>query len=254
MSWHSSSQELLHCVAALLDSGALARLRRVNKFIRANVRSEETVRYIASLRGTPFAREISSLEQIALVEALHKLKTDIRFRFQDVRLDDSSRAPLRSFAALLLRHSTFQVSIEGHCGLEAPRRVGFLLTCERARAVKAALVFLGVAAARLRIVGFSNTRPVVWDFGDDGPAALNRRVELFVKCGGFELPKRKAREDYAVAPPGAHRRHFAPATDRFDTHGMTEEDLDNLGVMNDRVPVALQDADGALAVDSDDEA
>jgi len=193
-----SHLDCLHQVATFLDGASLVRLRVVCSFC-TSLKSEDTVRYVASMRTLRHEQDLSTLEQIALAESLAELSTEIRFRYREVTLERSSHGPLSKLAALLRRHEGITISVEGHCGLEAPRAMGYQFTRERATAVKEVLVAHGVDDARLKIRAFSNTRPLVWQLGDSAGAA-NRRVELYVTINGIEVPPRRAVADYAVPP------------------------------------------------------
>ncbi|KAJ8613611.1 hypothetical protein CTAYLR_006156 [Chrysophaeum taylorii] len=210
--------DCLHQVATHLDGVSLARLRSVCSFC-ASLKSETTVRYVATMRGHTL--DLSTLEQIALAESLAELATEIRFRYREVTLDLRSLEPLARFAAVLRRHEAIKVSIEGHCGLEAPRAMGYPFTRERANSVKAVLVSHGVDDQRLTVRGYSNTRPLVWELGD-AKGAANRRVELYVNIHGLEVPSRRPASAYATPPPDS-----PPNLTRL-LLGTYVEDLDNV--------------------------
>lgn len=155
------------------------------------------MRYVASMRTLRHQADLSTLEQIALAESLAEVSTSIQFRYREVQLERSSLDPLSRLAAVLRRHQSITVSIEGHCGLEAPRAIGFQFTRERANSVKTVLVSHGISDDRLAVRGFSNTRPLVWRLGDRAGSA-NRRVELYVNINGLEVP---ARTNEFAQPP-----------------------------------------------------
>ena len=84
----------------------------------------------------------------------------------------------------------------------------------------------GVREDRLAIRSYSNTRPLVWAFGDPQGSA-NRRVELYVSCGGFEVPSRRPSGAYAAPPPGVDwypppGRDFDADADGGDDDGTAE--------------------------------
>eukprot|EP00588_Corethron_pennatum_P022692 CAMPEP_0194335880 /NCGR_PEP_ID=MMETSP0171-20130528/71075_1 /TAXON_ID=218684 /ORGANISM="Corethron pennatum, Strain L29A3" /LENGTH=227 /DNA_ID=CAMNT_0039099133 /DNA_START=1 /DNA_END=684 /DNA_ORIENTATION=+ len=202
----------------MLDAASIARLRQSATFFAENVGCPTSVFAVVSMRnptstysdGThlrqqrrivPAPQVPRTLEHISLADSIEELKTSIRFRYRGVYLDSFSHAPLRRFAGLLLRHSSMTVSIEAHCGLEVPRNMGYSFARERAKSVRTLLVGFGVGGDRLRIKSFSNTRPLVWAFGDPEGNA-NRRVELYVTCDGFEVPRRRNVNEYAHPPPG----------------------------------------------------
>jgi len=93
----------------------------------------------------------------------------------------SARVEGQQSLSLQVRHPSFTLSVEAHCGLEAPRMMGFAFARERAESVKAVLVRGGVDADRVLVKSWSQTRPLVWAFGP-GAGDANRRVELYVRC------------------------------------------------------------------------
>ena len=124
-------------------------------------------------------------------------------------------------AHILARHSSLRLSIEAHCGLEA--RVAMPIagqarefTQSRADAVRVALVEQAAAAdvpldeERLQIRAWGCSRPIAWAFGqpgigspiDEEGAAKNRRVELYLRGDGFEVPQRRKRSE-VPRPPGS---------------------------------------------------
>ena len=66
----------------------------------------------------------------------------------------------------------------------------------------------GINESRIDVLGYSNTRPLVWRLGDR-QGAENRRVELYVNIDGLEVPKRREMSAYAT-PPGLNRDDSEP--------------------------------------------
>lgn len=179
------------------------------------------MRYVASMRTLRHEADLSTLEQIALAESLAEVSTSIQFRYREVQLERSSLDPLARLAEVLRRHDTITVSIEGHCGLEAPRAIGFQFTRERANSVKEVLVGHGIADERLAVRGFSNTRPLIWRLGDRAGSA-NRRVELYVNINGVEVPTRK--NEFAAPPNTSLDAFHLLRVYLFDAGGDDEDD------------------------------
>ena len=86
---------------------------------------------------------------------------------------------LKSILALLNDSPGLNFSIEGHTDNQGNRAVNQPLSEKRAAAVRTWLVDKGIAATRLRTVGFGDTRPIDSNTTPEG-RANNRRVE-FVK-------------------------------------------------------------------------
>lgn len=88
-----------------------------------------------------------------------------------------SKAVLDEVAALLATEPSWKLLIEGHTDSQSDDAHNQRLSEARAGAVRAELVGRGVDAARLRAVGYGESRPV-GDNATDVGRARNRRVEL----------------------------------------------------------------------------
>jgi outer membrane protein OmpA-like peptidoglycan-associated protein len=88
-----------------------------------------------------------------------------------------SRAVLDEVATLLAGELSWKLLIEGHTDAQGEADHNQRLSEARAAAVRDGLVERGVAAARLRTVGFGESRPV-GDNATEVGRAQNRRVEL----------------------------------------------------------------------------
>jgi len=199
--WWESEQELQE-TAVHLAGADLAALARTCRSVRAHLQSRGTLRWLAALRGLADTAGISTLEHIELAEAVADLESSIAFRYGDTDLEPWTVPKIQRFAMLLKRHPSLTLSIEAHCGLEAPTRAfarGF--TRRRAESVRETFIVSGVGAERMRIRAWGSSRPLVWARGEPA-GSPNRRVELFISRGDFEVPKRRAFSEYAV-PPGA---------------------------------------------------
>jgi outer membrane protein OmpA-like peptidoglycan-associated protein len=187
-----ASDDVFLLLVPLLDGPSLVRLSRSSRYAHQHTTGTTpgVLRWCAALRGVR-AAGISTVEHLELAECMNSLSTSILFEYRSYRLEPSSVAPLERFAAFLRRHAAIRVSIEGHCGLEAPPSIAYTFTRQRAMAVREVLETNGVALSRLYVKGWGNERPLVWGWGDgtDGRAGpdgnANRRVELYVATGGI---------------------------------------------------------------------
>ena len=185
-----ASDDVFLLLVPLLDGSSLVRLSRSSRYAHQHTTGTTpgVLRWCAALRGVR-AAGISTVEHLELAECMNSLSTSILFEYRSYRLEPSSVAPLERFASFLRRHAAIRVSIEGHCGLEAPPGIAYTFTRQRAMAVREVLETNGVALSRLYVKGWGNERPLVWGWGDgtdgrtgpDGNA--NRRVELYVATG-----------------------------------------------------------------------
>lgn len=102
---------------------------------------------------------------------------DIYFTFNSDEIRDESEVRLNDVAEVLARHPEWKIRIEGHTDSMAADDYNLKLSQRRAAAVQKALVARKVAADRLSIEGFGETRPRAPNDTLAG-RARNRRVEL----------------------------------------------------------------------------
>ena len=195
--------DLLAHTCGLLDAADIARLCQSCKFVPDHIKDVKTIKFLSTMRSDAVLGNLSTIERLALVESLRECSTCIAFKVFSCDLLEASLAPLQRFATLMKRHRSFQVSIEAHRGLEAPRDAGYIFARERGRNVKIALLACGLEPERLQVISYGNRRPLVWAFGNPGDAkdagGPNRRVELYVRSpDGFEVPARRGADEYAT--------------------------------------------------------
>jgi outer membrane protein OmpA-like peptidoglycan-associated protein len=130
--------------------------------------------------GTPARARVveGALERSCRVEV-----PGIYFESASAVLDPASNATIAALARMLARHADWTVTIEGHTDSIGTSAANLALSERRANAVRARLTSGGVAAARLRAVGYGQTKPRESNSTIEG-RARNRRVELLRPCGG----------------------------------------------------------------------
>ena len=104
---------------------------------------------------------------------------NIFFDFAKSTLLPKSRTELDRLIGLLGQYPKMEIEIAGHTDNVGDDASNLALSEARAAAVKAYLVEHGVAAARLRSVGYGRSRPVATNETDEG-RQLNRRVEFVI--------------------------------------------------------------------------
>ena len=104
---------------------------------------------------------------------------DVHFSYDSYAIDETGRNDLESNARTLSEQPSLRITLEGHCDERGTVEYNMALGAERARAVKNALVSLGVASSRINTVSYGEEIPL--DPGHDEMAyAKNRRVHFSV--------------------------------------------------------------------------
>ena len=101
------------------------------------------------------------------------------FEYDESDLSAESQQALNDNATLLKQHSTWVVTIEGHCDERGTAEYNLALGERRAVAVRTYLVSLGIAADRLHTVSYGKEFP--FDAGHtDAAWAKNRRAHFVI--------------------------------------------------------------------------
>lgn len=108
----------------------------------------------------------------------------VTFALDRAEIDEDAQRTLERVAqALVAERPDLEVEIHGHTDSSASEAYNDDLSLRRARAVKQALVALGVAENRMSLRGFGELQPVADNDTAEGRAA-NRRAELHVQQAG----------------------------------------------------------------------
>ena len=219
--WYESDE--VNIVASFLPAQSLAAFACSCKTVRDNLKSRDTLRWLADLRGLSAHAHISSLQHLELAEAMAGLSSNIFFGWGSVEVDDAATPSLEKLVRLLHAHRRLHLSVEAHCGLEARYHMplpGQALEYTKMRALAvvealheaAAAIDMPLPDGRVSHVAWGCFMPLKWAFGSDSysrrqaadpaGAALNRRVELYVRVGdAFEAPRRRPIDEIPL-PPG----------------------------------------------------
>mmetsp|Transcript_56285 Transcript_56285/g.103307 ORF Transcript_56285/g.103307 Transcript_56285/m.103307 type:complete len:288 (-) Transcript_56285:58-921(-) len=226
--WWEADQPLQR-VAVHLDGLSIGSFANTSRFVSLQMHNPATVRWLAEARGLADLEEISSVEHIAMREALDEFSLEecsIFFRSKQTDIDAEDLPRIGRYAALMMRHIPLTILIEGHCGLEPPsREEARRISALRASSVCNALVAHGVARKRMKMRSWGNSRPLVWEHGEP-MGSPNRRVEVFFRHGTFQGPKRRSLSNYAVAPgsPLLSERLRDQREDHDDNGGRSSDD------------------------------
>jgi len=233
--WEDGDQ--LNLIATFLDARSIASLSCTCCFIRDNLRDACQLRWLAEVRGLD-PQQIGCVAHLEIAEAMAELETSISFSYGSLELEQEALPSIQRVTDMLRRHQDLSISIEAHCGLEAQARFAEHFTRRRALAVRRAMEECagggeGAEALRGRIHtrAWGNSRPVVWAHGED-PGAANRRVEIYLRHGQLEIPKRRPLAAYARPPgvPAPSEEADTPETEAAAAKGATfdaDEDIED---------------------------
>ena len=146
--------------------------------VKTNDRVLQTVRVDLADKGAALEHDLGTECRVEL--------PGIYFGFNSAALDPASDRTIESVAAVLAKHPDWTATIEGHTDSIGTVSSNQLLSERRADAVRQRLLGRhGVAAGRLRAVGYGSSRPREPNATLEG-RARNRRVELVRPCGGTD--------------------------------------------------------------------
>ena len=99
------------------------------------------------------------------------------FEFDSAEMSADGQAILAKNAETMKQFSTWVVSIEGHCDERGTAEYNLALGARRAKAVRDALVALGIKSTRLSTVSYGEELPICHDASEDC-WARNRRGHI----------------------------------------------------------------------------
>ena len=139
-----------------------------------------------------------------LLEDMHASQTsrgivltldDVLFDTGKAQLKPGAERSIEQIAAFLNENPERRVQIEGFTDSQGSDDFNLELSQSRADAVAMAIIQRGIAAQRVRALGYGEGYPVASN-ANSGSRQLNRRVEIIVSNGSAEIPGRTA----ATAP------------------------------------------------------
>lgn len=108
-----------------------------------------------------------------------KLLKDIHFDFDKYDIRPGDALILKENAALLMKHPTVKIQIEGHCDERGTNEYNLALGERRANSARKYLISLGIAESQISIISYGEERPL--DPGHNEEAwAKNRRAHIVV--------------------------------------------------------------------------
>lgn len=114
-----------------------------------------------------------------LEEGAKVILNNVFFAFDEATLENSSYGELDKVAEFLKINPNVKIRVEGHADSKGTERYNFLLSKNRAEAVRNYLIDQGVDKERVDTKALGETQPVAENTGEEG-RSLNRRVEFVV--------------------------------------------------------------------------
>lgn len=139
-----------------------------------------TVYDLTILEVGEMTQDVTAGDMLAALNKDGRIALSIHFDTGKATIRSESQKIVGEIAALLEGNPGLQVSIEGHTDNTGTPQGNKTLSDERAKAVAAAVVALGVEASRLSAVGWGQDKPVADNATEEG-RAKNRRVEVVRK-------------------------------------------------------------------------
>ena len=118
-----------------------------------------------------------SVEPAAVVPAPQVYFPNVNFDFDKRTLNELGKGRVKEISRLISNGGSVKVVLQGHTDYIGTDAYNEKLGLDRAEAVRAELVTLGVAAERLSTVTFGESQPLFSE-QEDWARALNRRVEV----------------------------------------------------------------------------
>ena len=139
-----------------------------------------TVYSLTILEIGEMAQDVTAGDMLAALNKDGRIALSIHFDSGKATIKPESQKTVGEIAALLRENPGLQVLIEGHTDNTGTPQGNRALSDERAKAVAAAVVGMGIEASRLSAVGWGQDKPVA-DNATEAGRAKNRRVEVVKK-------------------------------------------------------------------------
>ncbi len=137
-----------------------------------------------NIAGEGKAIELGLVEYINSNEAIDKNKwfdfDRLNFDTGKATIKPESQEQVNNIAEILKKYSNVNIKIGGYTDNVGKEADNLLLSTERSKAVKAALIALGISESRLESEGYGNQYPVTSNDTEEG-RAKNRRISVNVK-------------------------------------------------------------------------
>jgi outer membrane protein OmpA-like peptidoglycan-associated protein len=145
----------------------------------------------AQAESQRMARQLEDMQASQTSRGIVLTLGDVLFDTGRADLKPGAARPIAQVAQFLNEHPERKVQIEGFTDSQGPEDYNLELSQKRADAVAMAIMQRGIAAERVRALGYGEGFPKA---GNDsaGSRQMNRRVEIIVSNGDESIPGRAA--------------------------------------------------------------
>jgi len=127
-------------------------------------------------------KEVPDAQVIRVGEGIViEFKSQILFGFDQSNLTTEARGNLDKLVTILQKYPDTDIEVQGHTDSKGTTKYNDALSERRASAVSHYLSGKGIAASRLKIVGFGETMPKYSNAAEEGQSQ-NRRVEFLISA------------------------------------------------------------------------
>jgi len=145
----------------------------------------------AQAESQRLARQMEDLQAAQTSRGIVLTLGDVLFDTGHADLKPGAARPIEQIASFLSEHPERSVQVEGFTDSQGANDYNLELSQKRADAVAMAIIQRGVAAERVRALGYGEGFPKASNTSD-GSRQLNRRVEIIVSNGDGAIPGRQA--------------------------------------------------------------
>jgi len=162
--------------AAKLEAERAAKEKEAREKELARIREEEAKK----AREKEFEKSLVAKKEPGIEgEVLEsKLLKDIHFDFDKYDIRSGDAEILKENAALLMKHPTLKIQIEGHCDERGTSEYNLALGERRANSAKTYLISLGMRADQISTISYGKEKPL--DPGHNEEAWAKNRRDHFI--------------------------------------------------------------------------
>ena len=156
---------------------------------QANAQAAQSQMMQAQADSQRLAAQLEELQASQTSRGIVLTLDDVLFDTGRAQLKSGARRSLDQIAQFLSEHPQRRVQVEGFTDSQGTDDYNLELSQSRADAVAMAIIQRGVAAKRVRALGYGEQFPVASN-ASDGSRQLNRRVEIIVSNENTPIPGR----------------------------------------------------------------